>query len=240
MIHDFIDGGGELVNRKWRGVFGGGYIFTRGTGVGAMYIMLPMLEHLARTFHRNQSHYLGLVQTEFPRDDWRSGSGRLSLVKGGGAGKKIVDYVFSKTIAELEDVPDADAFRFLDGENPKLLRKLEGLLRASNWKPFVESFVGSESGSGVYSVVCVDKDLERIVFRTGQATELRSRLGDHQHDLTGDLPEGVLPAFYTASPHVRTALNAPEKVLFHLVPPKLRIYKARHPQPCSICSAGIK
>lgn len=235
-IHEFLNGSCRSVGRIWRRAFSEGYIFTRGTGTSALFTLLFQLQHMANEFGVSLEHYLRRVREHFPLADWRSGTGRLSGPKGAGAGKKIADMVLRELIPDLgEGFPDSHASNYLDRTNPGLFNKLKALLSPSGWRPFSREFVNTESGAGVYLIVGLDRELDTVKIRCGQATNLSNRLGSHLSAVQAEFPRGIRPIFYSISKHKRDNLDLAEQALFHLIPRDLRLPTARHPTPCGFC-----
>jgi hypothetical protein len=181
--------------------------------------------------------YLRRVSKEFPESKWRSGTGTLASLRGGGGGRNIVNRILTTIIPPLDpdEFPDNKAWQYLDREDPALLSRLEDVLRPAAWHPFVSEFVESEKGSGVYAIIGLDRRFEEVRIRVGQAIDLKNRLTTHLGGVQADFPINVLPMFYNTVNVRKDGLDRAEQSVFHLVPKGLRTANAIHPGKCKLC-----
>jgi hypothetical protein len=234
-INDFIDECGQITvatwRRTWRRDFGQNDIFSKGTGVSALFYLWFWLFHVSNKWGVSLESYLTKVWKQFRYQDFQVGRGFLATHKGAQAGKKILDSLLERTIPDLENVPETIAYRYGESEEPSLLKRLENSFHPSNWKPFDDCFIrDEETSSGVYLIVYLDKKLQMIRFYNGQASDLRQRLTSH---LGEEEREDVKPLFYWRL-QIGTKLDRAEQLMFHLIPRDLR-ETSRHPEPCSLC-----
>ncbi len=237
-LNEFIDEGGLSVSKVFgRKMFKGGHIFTRGIGASATFILLLWFTHASFKLGGNPERYLRRVSKEFPESKWRSGTGTLASLRGGGGGRNIVNRILTTIVPALDpsEFPDSRAWQYLDREDPGLLRRLEDLLKPSSWRPFESEFVEGESGSGVYAIIGLNEQFDEVKVRVGQATDLKNRLNTHLGTVQADFPQKVLPLFYNTVNIYKDGLNRAEQSIFHLIPKKLRIPNAAHPGNCKLC-----
>jgi len=240
-LDDFIDSTSESYYKIWgKQAFQGQYIFTKGTGASAIFSLAFLLTHISHEFGSKLEHYLRKVKNEFPLSKWLSGSGQLAVAKGGGAGKKIVDTIFMEIIPDLNSgYPDPTVQNYLEKEKAKLLKKSVRLFLPSSWKPFVKDFVEKEKGSGVYLLIGLNKKMNKIQLRNGQADNLVQRLNSHLSNTKLEFDDDVSLIFYSTSNWKKKNLNVAEQAVFHLIPKKLRLKGVRHPGACRFCNLGM-
>jgi hypothetical protein len=215
-IHEFYDEFWQNVKDTWEGCFEEKTIFIRGTGVSALSRISILLLQLASTFGEPIPRYLRKIRERFPIRDWRSGSGRLAIIRGGGAGAKIVDEIFIELLdTSLIDEHAETQIRAVDAS---LCDKVKLLLRPSNWKPFVRDFVRQETPKkGVYLLVILDRNLSTRL-RAGSSKNLVQRLNEH-------FQNSDRPIFFASKPTQQ--YEKAECALYHLIPQSIRI--GNHP-----------
>lgn len=244
-IQEFIDTTGDIASTTWsqefRKTFGQGDIFARGTGVSALYILLFWLQHVANSFNVPLENYLRQVWRLFPYRDWRIG-GFLAGPKGAGAGKQIANIILRERLDLPEEkFPQKRMYEYLERHEFNLLGKLKPLLLPSNWLPFVTQFINTEyPKSGVYIIVGLNRQLEKIKIRTGQAENLKRRLQIHLRNVQQEFPSSITPLFYCCAKMGRRLLDKAEQALFHLIPRDIRLPNIRHPRPCRLCNRGFE
>jgi len=239
--HEFVDSSCESARKAWgKRAFQGDYIFTRGTGASALFIMTFWFAHVAAKFGSSLDTYVRKVYREFPVSHWHSGRGRLAVPKGAGAGRAIVNTILGQLIPPLDELPEEESSEYLERENPRLFSKLERVLSPAAWKPFEREFVDTEKTGGVYAIIGLDRGLERVKIRVGQAENLQNRLSTHLSQIQSDFPSGVAPLFYNTQGIKISDLDTAEQALFHLVPRTLRVEAAQHPGRCRFCRSGLE